>query len=124
MSIANGPTAAADKPRAVPDKIAAYIASARAAAADGLTWIEFGELLIGLIRLTVDVLDHVRSFNGAEKKALVVDAAGRLFDAVADRAVPLPLWPVWLLARPAVRALVLALADGAVEVVLPLVRSS
>ncbi len=124
MSIASGPTEAAGKAKAIPDKVGNYIRSARAAAADGLTWIEFGELMLGLIRLTVDVLDHVRSFSGAEKKAMVVDAAGRLFDAVADRAVPMPLWPVWMLARPAVRSLVLALASGAVEIVLPMVRSS
>jgi hypothetical protein len=36
--------------------------------------------------------------------------------------VPRVAYPIWILARPAVRALVLALAAGAVEQVLPLVR--
>ena len=124
MSIANGPMAAAGKAHSIPDKVSAYIASARSAAANGLTWVEVGELMLGLIRLTVDVLDHVRSLHGQDKKAMVVEYAGRLFDAVADKAVPMALWPVWMLARPAVRSLVLALASGAVEVVLPMVRSS
>ena len=47
---------------------------------------------------------------------------GDLFDAVADKAVPTVLWPVWILARPAVRSLVVSLAAGAVEQVLQLVR--
>jgi hypothetical protein len=121
--IATGPLSAADQWRCVPDKINAYIAAARLAAADGLTWAEFGELLVGLLRMSVDVLDAVLVMSGEQKKAWVVEAAGRLFDAIADKAVPRSLWLVWLIVRPAVRSLVLALAAGAVEQVLPMVRS-
>jgi len=121
--IATGPLSAADEWNGFPNKIAAYIEAARLAAADGLTWTEFGELLLGLLRMTVDVLDAVLVMSGEAKKAMVVDAAGRLFDAIADKAVPRSLWMVWLVARPAVRSLVLALAAGAVEQVLPMVRS-
>jgi hypothetical protein len=40
----------------------------------------------------------------------------------ADNCIPLVLWPVWGLARGPVRLLVLALASGAIEQLLPLVR--
>ena len=60
--------------------------------------------------------------SGAEKKAFALDAVGRLFDSVADYAVPVALYPLWLLARPAVRSLVVALAGGVLEQLLPIVR--
>jgi hypothetical protein len=61
--------------------------------------------------------------SGEAKKAAVLVAVADLFDAVADKAVPTVLWPVWMLARPAVRSLVVAIAAGAVEQVLSLVRA-
>ena len=115
--------AASGQPTIVP-KIHAFVRSAKALAADGLTWQEFGELLVGLLRVTVAALDEVAAMTGEQKKALVMDAAALLFDTVADKAVPAYLWPLWLVARPAVRSLVLALANGAVEIVLPMVRSA
>lgn len=104
------------------DKVTAYIATAKAAAAGGLTWAEFGELLLGLLRLAVTTLDSIEYMSGEEKKALVLEAAAALFDALADKAVPLAAWPVWILVRPAIRSLVLAIAAGAMEQVLRLVR--
>lgn len=121
--ITAAPIAAADERTGLLDKIAAFVATARTAAADGLTWAEFGELMVGLLRLVVSVLDTVTTLSGEQKKALALEAVGDLFDAVADRAVPLAVWPLWMLARPAVRSLVLALASGAIEQILPLVRS-
>jgi hypothetical protein len=121
-SITDDPVAAAAEWNGVPDKINAYIAAARAAASDGLTWAEFGQLLLGLLRMTVAVLDAVRAMSGKQKKAVALDAVAELFDAVADKAVPTIAKPLWYVARPAVRSLVLSIADGAVEVVLPLVR--
>lgn len=103
-------------------KIDAFLSAAKSAAADGLTWREFGELLLAFLRLATSLYDDVGSMSGAEKKAAVLDAVGRLFDAAADRCVPLMAWPVWILARPAIRSLVLALASGAIEQILPLVR--
>jgi len=104
-------------------KLQAYIEAARAAAVDGLTWGEFGELLVALLRLGISLYDDIAVLSGAEKKAAVMDAAGRLFDAVADRCVPLAVYPLWLLARPAVRSLLVSLAGGAIEQLLPLVRA-
>lgn len=122
MSITTVPiTEAVDQPGLL-DKITTYIASAKVAAADGLTWSEFGELLLALLRIVVSALDSVATLSGKEKKALALDAVARLFDAVADYAVPVTLYPIWLVARPAVRSLVLALAGGVIEQLLPLVR--
>jgi hypothetical protein len=103
-------------------KIKAFVETAKSAAADGLTWAEFGDLMLALLRLVVAGLDVANGLTGAAKKALALEAVASLFDAVADRAVPPLAYPIWVLARPAVRALVLALASGAVEQVLPLVR--
>lgn len=120
--ITDAPLAAAAHPTSLLAKVVDYIAEARLAAADGLTWGEFGELMLALLRLVVSVLDDVQTLNGPEKKALALDAVGRLFDAVADYAVPVAAYPIWLVARPAVRSLVLAIAGGLIEQLLPLVR--
>lgn len=122
MSVATHPLAAAGQAVEVVDKIAAYLNTARLTAVDGLTWAEFGELLVGLLRVSVSTLDAVTTLTGAEKKEIVLHGVGRLFDLVADQAVPTPMWPLWLLCRPAVRSLVMALAAGAIEQILPIVR--
>jgi hypothetical protein len=119
--IADAPTAAGRQFTDVVLAARAYITTAKVLAADGLTWVEVGELLVGLLRLTVQAVD-VLDVPGDQKKAVVMEAAAWLFDAVADQAVPAVVWPLWVLARPAVRSLVLALASGAVEIVLPMVR--
>ena len=121
--ISEGPIAAGSRFADVLRAAQAYITAASEAAADGLTWVEFGELLVGLLRMCVDLADLL-NVPGPEKKAVVMEAVAWLFDEIADQAVPTVAWPLWLLARPAVRALVLALASGAVEVILPMVRGS
>jgi len=88
-----------------------------------LTWTEFGELLVGLLRLAVQTVD-VLNVPGEQKKAVVMEAAAALFDALADRAVPVWAYPFWLAVRGPTRALVLAIASGAIEQLLPLVRSA
>lgn len=103
-------------------KVTAFIDAVKADAADGLTWVEFGELLIALLRIVTQTLDATMSLTGPEKKDLAMEAVAVFFDTFADRCVPIVAWPIWLLARPAVRALVLALASGAIEQVLSLVR--
>jgi hypothetical protein len=122
--ISDKPMIAADSTPGLRTKVKQFIVAAKAAAADGLTWVEFGELLVALLKVTIATVDAYGMATGAEKKAMVMEAAGLLFDAVADKAVPLALWPIWLVVRPAVRSLVLALASGAVEIVLPMVRSA
>jgi hypothetical protein len=103
-------------------KLHAFVEAAKSSASDGLTWSEFGELLVAFLRLAVSLYDDVVGMTGEEKKAAVLDGVAALFDAVADRCIPLVLWPLWGLARGPVRLLVLALAAGAIEQLLPLVR--
>lgn len=122
MNTTTAPIYAAGNETGLLDKVHAFIESARTSAADGLTWGEFGELLLALLRIVVVFLDSVSLMSGAEKKAVAIDAVARLFDAVADYAVPVAIYPLWIVARPAVRSLVLALAGGVLEQLLPLVR--
>ena len=68
--IAEAPIAAAEERVGLLDKIAAFVSAARAVAADGLTWTEFGELMVGLLRLVVAVLDTVTTLTGEQKKIL------------------------------------------------------
>jgi hypothetical protein len=102
--------------------VSLYLERARLKAEGGLTWAKFGELLVGLLRLGIR-LAEVLAVPGPQKKEIVLEAAAVLFDTVADRAIPAILWPVWVLARPSVRSLVLSLASGAVEQLLDLIRS-
>lgn len=122
MSITAGPSQAASAFQDIARSVSAYVVAAKLAATDGLTWSEFGELLLGLMRLAIQAAD-VMNVPGRVKKELVLEAVASLFDSVADKAVPAVAWPIWILARPAVRQLVLALASGAIEQLLPLVRT-
>ena len=120
--ISEAPVSAALRFLDLRDQVSAFIATAKVASLDGLTWQEFGELLLALLKLTTTTLDSMANLSGAEKKELALEAVAALFDTVADKAVPLAAWPLWLILRPAVRSLVLAIAAGALEQVLPLMR--
>jgi hypothetical protein len=121
--IADAPFSAASRFTDVLAVSRAYVLTARLAAADGITWAEFGELLTGLLRVLTEAAE-VLTVPGEEKKAFVVDAAGTLFDAVADKCVSPWFWAFWVAIRPSVRSLVLAIAAGSIEQILPLVRSA
>jgi hypothetical protein len=123
MIDANAPAAAAAPFDTLAAQLGAFFAAARSAAAGGLTWQEFGELLVSLLRMCVTTLDTVEGLTRDEKRAVVLAAAASLFDLVADKAIPVVAWPFWLIVRPAVRSLVLAIAAGAMEQILKLVRS-
>jgi hypothetical protein len=123
MIDANAPAAAAAPFDTLAAQLGAFFAAARSAAAGGLTWQEFGELLVSLLRMCVTTLDTVEGLTRDEKRAVVLAAAASLFDLVADKAIPVAAWPFWLIIRPAVRSLVLAIAAGAMEQILKLVRS-
>ena len=123
--IADAPIAVAEAaPGGALSRIDAYLSAARSAAADGITWAEFGELLTAFLRLAIALLDDVATMTGPQKKVIVLEGVGRLFDALSGSCVPLVAWPVWAIARGPVRLLVLALASGAIEQLLPLVRSA
>lgn len=119
--IAEAPLAAASSVQQVLDKIRAFVDSAVSMAQDGLTISEFGELTVALLRVTIASVDSI-PIDGPSKKAWVLEAVAMLYDSVADKVIPLPLYPLWLLVRSPVRSLVLAVAGGAIESILPLVR--
>lgn len=100
-----------------------FVTDARAKAQGGLTVAEFGSLTVELLRIVTSGLDAIPT-DGAAKKAWAIGVVGMLFDNVAGYAVPLYLQPVWLIAKPAIRALVLAAAGGALEQVLKLTRAA
>lgn len=106
----------------VANQVKAFIQAAVRASAAGITWSEFGELFVALMRLSIKTLDGLDHLTGADKKEIVIHAVAVLFDSVAHKAVPAVLWPLWLVSKSAIRSLVLALAGGAVEVLLPMVR--
>lgn len=122
--IAAAPAADAEGQVGLLNQVQAYIGRAKAVSAGGLTWAEFGELMTGLLRLTVTALDAVSSLTGPEKKALAMEAVAALFDQVADRTIPAIAWPLWLPLRSRVRSIVLSIAEGAIEQLIPLVRSA
>ena len=123
MTISAAPIRAGSQFTDVVQGVKAYITTARLVASDGITWIEFGDLMVGLLRLAITGAELLQ-LPGVEKKAIVMEAVAALFDSVADYAVPTLLLPVWLAARPAVRALVLSLASGAIEQLLPMLRAA
>ena len=122
--ITDAPIAAAGRFDDLARRVQAFLVTAESAAAGGITWSEFGELLLALLRLAIHAADTLTGLTGAEKKALVLEAVAALFDTVADKAVPAAMYPLWLIARGSVRSLILALASGAVEILLPMVRSA
>lgn len=121
--VSDAPVKATENLYTLAQKTTAFIVMSRAKAADGLTLAEFSELAVALLRIAVETVD-VLSVPGVQKKQMVLDAVGMLFDAVADKCVPVAAWPVWLIARPTVRELVLLAASGAIESILPLVRKA
>jgi hypothetical protein len=116
--------AAADNLHSIVMQITNFLATARAQATTGMTWQKFGRLLIDLLHQAVTGLDAVAGLTGPEKKVLVLTAVASLFDSVADKCVPLTLYPFWTVIRPATRTLVLAIASGAIESLLPITRSA
>lgn len=105
------------------DKVKGFVTDAREKAEDGLTVSDFAELAVELLRLVIATLDTIPADN-ASKKAWAVSAVAMLFDELADKAVPVVLWPVWMVVRPAVRQLVLLAASGLIDGMIPIVRAA
>lgn len=122
--VTDAPLAAAHPFLDIEAKVGAFLTTAKVVARDGLTWSEFGSLLVALLRLCVETLDATSTISGQEKKAVALTAVASLFDMLAGACVPLVAWPAWAILRPALRAFVIALASGAIESLLPLVRAS
>ena len=100
-----------------------FLDTARDQARDGLTWAEFGSLVAALVRLAVETLDATQTLTGPEKKAIVLESVGVLFDSLAVMCVPMTVYPFWFVIRSPARALAVAIAAGTIETILPLVRA-
>jgi hypothetical protein len=103
------------------DQIGQLIEVTKARFADGMSVSDLAEATVGGMRLAIGLLDRLE-MPGAEKKQEVLKLVDFFFDQFADLCVPLVAKPIWWLVKPAVRALILSLASGAVESLLPLVR--
>ena len=121
--ISSAPTIAASDLPSLAEKVKAFIAVAKSAAAGGITVAEFGELLMSLMKLAIDAADSI-PVAGPDRKVFVLNAIGLLFDEIADRCIPALAWPFWIILRPAARQLLLLIASGAIESLLPLVRKA
>ena len=105
-------------------QVSVFLSTAQEDAKDGLSWPEFGRLLVQLLHLLVAGLDAVSTLTGPQKKEIALTAVATLFDQFADRCVPVVAWPAWLIVRSGTRFLILSLAAGAVEALLQITRSS
>lgn len=121
--VADAPIAAARPFTTIADKVRAFLVTARVSAKDGLTWAEFGLLVAALVRLSVETLDHTKGLTGEEKRGIVLEAVGVLFDSLALLCMPMTLYPFSYIVRSPARALVVAIAAGTIETILPLVRA-
>jgi hypothetical protein len=121
--ISSAPIAATTDLLSLADKVRAFVATARSAAAGGVTVSEFAELTVSLLKVAMSAADAI-PVDGADRKVFVLNAVGLLFDNVADKCIPFAAWPVWLIVRPAARQLLLLVASGAIESLLPLVRKA
>lgn len=121
--ISSAPLQAAYDLVSLAEKVRAFVATAKVKAAGGITVSEFGELAVALMRVAIEAADAI-PVEGAERKQFVLNAIALLFDTVADRAIPALAWPVWIILKPAARQLLLLVASGAIESLLPLVRKA
>lgn len=123
MGISDVPVSAADDALVASFKVRDFITHAVEVSKDGLTVSEFGELLFSLVRIAVAAADSF-PVDGSEKKKWVLGGVEILFDEVVDLMIPVYAKPFWVLMRPGVRSLVLALASGAIEAILPVLRGT
>jgi hypothetical protein len=114
----------ADNVTTLAAQVSVFLATAREQCKGGVSWSEFGRLLVQLLHLLVTGLDTISTLTGKEKKAIVLTAVCTLFDTFADRCVPLAVYPAWLLVRPGTRVLIVSIAAGATEALLQITRST
>lgn len=98
-------------------KVTAFIEKVKADAKDGLTLPGAAQIVYAFIELAVGAAQELGN-PGPEKKALVLQWVGVLFDAIAPL-VPVPTFYRLLqpFVRPYVKQFVLLVADGLLEVV-------
>lgn len=99
-------------------QIDAFIAQVRMLADQGLTLAEMGQIFLAFIRLLVYGVEAEEEMSGDEKKQLVLDWVGYLFDLLAPL-IPLPwfLAPLSRFVQGRLRGIVLSVADGVIEAI-------
>jgi len=102
-------------------RLGMFINEVNERASDGLSLQDFSAIFFGSLRLAIAAVDSI-PVDGVERKKMVMEFAGTIFNKYADRIIPLYLYPAWLLVKPAVRLLLMSIAAGAIEAILPLVR--
>ena len=102
-------------------KLSEFMEEAKRRAVDGVSTADVTALTLDAMRIAMTMLDGM-VMDGKGKKAEVLRVAEYFFDSFADLCVPTIAKPLWWLMRPAVKALVMQLASGAVEALLPIVR--
>jgi hypothetical protein len=103
--------------------VTAYANDWRERTRNGTTVSDVAQIVVGGMEIAIAWLDP-QAAPGDQKKSQTVEVALWLFDEFADLAVPTLVRPVWWIARPALRSITAALAGGAVEQLLPLIRGS
>ena len=121
FGLAAAPVAKAEGELTLESKVRAFIVEAVLQAKGGLTLVECGNLLFSLLGLAMSAADEWRNVPGAQRKTWVLDAVGRLYDALLPY-MPLPMRLP--LVSDVIRQVVMALVSGAVEAILPTVRAA
>jgi hypothetical protein len=97
-------------------QVEAFVTHVSFLAQGGLTLAEVGQIFVALIELAVNAAELLNDATGEEKKQAVLDETSYLFDFVYPY---IPLWifsPLRAWLKEPVRKIVLAIADGVVEV--------
>lgn len=104
-------------------QVQGFLADVKAKSADGLTIAEAAELLNEFLAKCIAMAETL-SNPGTDKKALVLAAIASAFDAVWP-AIPLPGFAMFF--KPflysAVKAVVLAIADGSIQAMVARMRA-
>ncbi len=104
-----------------PSRLGKFMQEVNERAKDGISLQDFSAIFFGGLRLAVAAVDAI-PIEGVERKRMVMHFAGTLFDKYADKMIPIYVYPFWFVVKPAAKMLLMSLAAGAVEAILPLVR--
>lgn len=121
MTLIDAAKSAATGPKVLSEKIMLFVQTAKGLAVDGLTLTEFWQLLFEALKIAVQFLESVPA-DGAQKKQWAMEAAALVYDELIDKVIPVWVWPMWMMIKPAARPLAMAAASALVEFVLPLLR--
>mgnify|MGYP005687250971 CR=1 FL=1 len=102
-------------------RLGMFLSDVNKRASDGLSLQDFSAIFFDSLRLAISAVEAI-PVEGTERKKMVMDFAGTMFDKYADKIIPIYVYPFWIVVKPAARMLLMSVAAGAVESILPLVR--